>query len=110
MEEASGDSRRVHLHFGQNFSNLKGMDDVRLAGSAHLALVMFYAKLPGFANKSNVFSGSVYLNEAEKCFEAAIDDSLVEDRADRRGGRRRFTGGTAKLCRCGLADGRHASL
>jgi hypothetical protein len=71
---------------------------------------MLDAKLPGFANKSNVFSGSVDLNEAEQGFEAAIDDSLIEDRTDARGGRCRFPGGAANLCRCGLADGRHASL
>src|ERR1700675_3378670 len=84
MEEAGGDGRRVHLHLGQNFSYLKGMNDVRLAGGAHLALVMFYAKLPGFADKFNVFSGAVGLNLAKKNFDATIDGSLVEYRTGRR--------------------------
>ena len=80
VQEAGGDGGRVHLHFGQNFGDFKRMNDVRLAGGAHLALVMLDAELPGFANKFNVFSGAVGLNLAEQGFEAAIDGSLVEDR------------------------------
>ena len=78
VEQAGGDGCRVHLHFGQHFSNFKGMNDVGLAGGAHLALMVLDAEFPGFANKFDVFTGAVGLDLAEKSFNAAIDGSLVE--------------------------------
>ena len=110
VQQTGGDSRRVHLHFSEHFRHFERVDDVRLTRRTHLALVMLDAKLPGLANKSNVFSGSIDLDEAEKGFDATIDGSLVDDGADRPGGRGRFPGGAVNLCRCGLADCRHASL
>ena len=92
VQQAGGDGCRVHLHFGQNFGDLKGMDDVGLAGGAHLALMMLDAELPGFADKVNVFTGAIGLNLAEKCFEATVDGSLVKNRTDGRGGRCRLGG------------------
>ena len=50
VQQARGDGGGVHLHFRQHFGNFKGMDDVRLAGGAHLALVVLDAELPCLAN------------------------------------------------------------
>ena len=83
VEEARGDGGRVHLHLRQDFGHFKRMNDVRLAGGAHLALVMLDAELPGLADKCNVFTGAIGLDLAEKSFEAAVDGSLVEDRDGR---------------------------
>ena len=66
MQETGGDGRRVHLHFGQNFSHFKRMDDVRLARGAHLALVVLHAEFPRLADERNVFGGAIGLNVAEK--------------------------------------------
>ena len=75
VEQAGGDGGRVHLHFGQNFGDFKGMNDVGLAGGAHLALVMLDAEIPGFADQADVFGGAVGLNLAEEGLEAAVDGS-----------------------------------
>ena len=80
------------------------MNDVRLTGGSHLALVMLDAKLPGFAYKFNVFSGTIGLNLAEKSLDTAIDSSLVEDWTGGCRRRCRLGGGAGELCRCGLPD------
>ena len=82
VEEAGGDGGGVHLHFGEDFSDLKGMDDVGLAGGAHLALMVLDAELPCFANEANVVTGAIGLDLAEESFEAGVDGVGI----DRRGG------------------------
>jgi len=88
------------------------MDDVRLAGGAHLALVMLDAKVPRLADKCNVFSGAIGLDVSKKGFEAPIDSYLIKDRLGCRNSLRprRRKSGIISGCRSGLADGRHASL
>ena len=81
VQQAGGDGGRVQLHLGQNFRNFKGMNDVRLAGGAHLPGMVLDAKFPGFANEADVFAGAVGLNLAEQGFEALVDGSLVGNRA-----------------------------
>ncbi len=110
VQQAGSDGGSVEFHLGQHFRHFERVDDVRLTGRAHLAFVMLDAEFPCFADKPNVFSGSIDLNEAEEGCEAAIDGGLVDNRTDRRGGHCRFPGGATRLCRCGLAGGRHTSL
>ena len=85
VQQAGGDGGRVHLHLGQHFGHLKRMNDVGLAGGAHLALVVLDAELPGFANEADVFTGAVGLDLAEKCLETLVDGILVGNRTDRLG-------------------------
>ncbi len=66
-------ARRVHLHLRQHFGHFKRMDDVGLAGGAHLALVVLDAELPGLADEANVFAGAVGLDLAEQRFKALVD-------------------------------------
>ena len=59
VEEAGGDGGGVHLEFGEDLRDLKGMDDVRLAGGALLAFVLFLRKGPGGTDKGLVVVGAV---------------------------------------------------
>ena len=58
------------------------MDDVWLAGGAHLPLVVLDAELPGLANQVNIFAGSVGLNMLQKRLEALVDGGLIQMRWD----------------------------
>ena len=89
VQQAGGDGRRVHLHLGQHLGHFERVDDVGLAGGAHLALMVLNAELPGLADEGNVFAGSVGLDVAEKRFKTLVDDFLGNDRP---GGRRRNRG------------------
>ncbi len=80
VEQAGGDGGRVQLHLRQNFSDFKGMDDVGLAGGAHLPFVMLDAEFPGFADQFNVFAGAVGLNLAEKRFKSRVNRGIGSQR------------------------------
>ena len=62
VQQAGGDGRRVQLHLRQHFGHFERMNDVGLAGGAHLALMMLDAELPGLANEGDVFAGTVGLD------------------------------------------------
>ena len=70
VQQAGGDGGRVHLHLRQHFGNFKRMNDVGLAGGAHLALVVLDAELPGLADEADIFTGAIGLDLAEKRFKA----------------------------------------
>ncbi len=89
VEQAGGDGRGVELHLGQDFRHFEGVNDVGLAGGAHLAGMVLDAELPGLANEGDVFAGAVGLDLAQEGFKPLIDDFLGNDRL---GGRRRNRG------------------
>jgi cytochrome c553 len=62
VQQAGGDGRRVHLHLRQHLGHFERMDDVGLAGGAHLPLVMLDAELPGLADEGDIFAGAVGLD------------------------------------------------
>ncbi len=80
VEEAGGDGGRVHLHFGENFSHFKRMDDVGLARGTHLALVVLDAEVPGFADEIYVFVGTIGLYLAEEGFKADVNGVVLRGR------------------------------
>ena len=92
VQQAGGDGGRVQLHLGQHLGHFERMNDVGLAGGAHLPLVMLDAELPRLADQGDVFIGAIGLDVAEQRFKALVD---------RRAGRRGFFAGTA----AGLAAG-----
>ncbi len=128
VEQAGGDGRGVELHLGQDFRHFEGVDDVGLAGGAHLAGMVLDAELPGFANEGNVFAGAVGLNLAQEAFETLVDDFLGNDRlGERRRNRGQIVAGrllivhrnrtlvqrhriTGFMSRRGMIDRRHALL
>ncbi len=69
MQQACGNRRRVHLHFRQNFGNLKRMNDIRLSGGAHLSFMMLYAELPRFADQRDILIGAVGLDSTKQSLE-----------------------------------------
>ena len=73
MEQACGDGGRVHLHFGEDFGYFEGMNNVRLARGAHLALVVLDAEVPGFADEADVVIGAIGLDMAKEGFKARVD-------------------------------------
>ncbi len=52
VKQAGGDGGGVELHLGEDFRDFQRMDDVGLAGSAQLALVIVDAELPRLLNGS----------------------------------------------------------
>ena len=64
MQQCGGDGRGIELHLGQDFGNLKGMNDVWLAGGALLAIVVLDAELPCLADQGDVLIGAVGLDLA----------------------------------------------
>ena len=128
MEEAGGDGRGVQLHLGQDFRHFEGVNDVGLAGSAHLAGMMLDAELPGFANEGDVFAGAVGLDLAQEGFETLVDHFQGDDWFFGRRGNWRQTfvgrfliahrnrtlvrrnGIGGMMSRWGMIDRRHASL
>ncbi len=98
------------------------MNDVGLAGGAHLALVVLDAEFPGLADQGNVFIGSIGQHLAEKFLETLVDLGLREEAAGVGNGRLRLGrhGDRGRLDRSlclgdrwigyGLPDRRHASL
>ena len=86
------------------------MDDVGLAGGAHLAVVVLDTEIPGFADEADVIAGAIGLDVAQKSFETLADCALsVFGGRDRNRLWTRLAGG-GKIGRNGLADGRHTSL
>jgi len=77
VQQAGGDGRRIELHLGQHFSNLKGMNDVGLSRGSHLAAMMLHTEVPCLANKAYIFAGPVGLNLAQQGFKALIDGTLI---------------------------------
>ena len=73
VQQARGDGCRVHLHLRQHLGDFKGMNDVRLAGGAHLSLMMLRAEFPCLADQAYIFSGAVDLDVAEKRLETLVD-------------------------------------
>ena len=114
MQQAGGNGRRVHLHLRQHLGHFKRVNDVRLAGGAHLPLVVLDAEIPRLANQGNIFAGPVGLHLAEQSFKALIDLDLPGNGIDcTRGNLRvplRGRGLARIICRNGLPDSRHASL
>ena len=49
------------------------MDDVGLAGGAHLALVVLNAEVPRLADEANVVTGAVGLDLTEERFKTCFD-------------------------------------
>jgi len=68
------------------------------------------AELPRFADKFDVFSGSIGLDLVQERLEAPVDGGLIEERMDSLWPSRRLGRGVGKLCGSGLADRRHTSL
>jgi hypothetical protein len=52
------------------------VDDVGLAGGPNLPVMMADAELPGLANQSDVFAGTIGLDVLEQRFKALIDGAL----------------------------------
>ncbi len=86
VEQAGGDGRRVKLHLGQDFRHFEGVNDVGLAGGAHLPGMMLDAEFPGFANEGNVFAEAVGLHLAQQGFETLVDHLSANDRLGERRG------------------------
>jgi hypothetical protein len=55
------------------------MDDVGLAGGAHLPLVMLDAELPRLADEGDIFTGTVGLDLAEQRFKAPHTSTLGKE-------------------------------
>ena len=53
------------------------MDDIRLAGGPHLALMMFEAELPGAADDLQVVAGAVSAYGIEQGAEACVDQRTI---------------------------------
>ncbi len=73
VEEAGGDGSGVKLHFGQDFSDFEGMDDVGLARSTLLSGMMLDAEFPGLADERDIFAGPVGLHVAKQRLDSGID-------------------------------------
>ena len=86
MQQAGGDGGRVHLHLRQHLGDFEGVNDVGLAGGSHLALMMADAELPGLADQSDVFTGTIGLDVLQQRLEA-LGNSLLCLRLDLSGGR-----------------------
>ena len=122
VQQGRGNGRRVQLHFGQHFGHFERMNDVGLAGGAHLPLVVLDAELPRFADQGNVFIGAIGLNVAQKRLKPSgrwrvgrvVDGALNCLCFHRLRGSGRFLCGRGErnrdLCRNGVPDSRHTSL
>ena len=110
VQQAGGDCGRVHLHLRQHLGHLERVDDVGLAGGAHLALVVLDAKLPGLADERDVFAGTIGLDLLEQRFKARFDCALVHIAHNNRQFPRVGRGRAGNLCRNGVPDCRHALL
>ncbi len=110
VQQAGSDGRCVHLHLGENLGHFKRMNDVRLAGGAHLALMMLHAEIPRFADQTDIFTGSVGLNVAEEGLETQVDGMPLGGEQARRIEPRSCRGGACEIGLGGLADCRHTSL
>ena len=114
VQQAGGNGRRVHLHLRQHLGHFQRVDDVGLAGGAHLPLMMLDAELPGLANQGNIFAGTIGLDLAEQGFKSLIDQALR--RGWLRGARHRLRlpsrnpGRAFSICRDDLPGTRHTSL
>ena len=110
VQQAGGDGGRVHLHLRQHLGYLERVDDVGLAGGAHLAFMMLDAELPCLADEGDVFTGTVGVDVLEQRFKTLVDG--VADGIGRSSLRfRRGRGWRAgKICRYGVPDCRHALL
>ena len=57
-----GNGDRIHLHFGQHERDFERMDQVRLAGSAALALMMFQGVVVGLLDDGEIVLRTVLLH------------------------------------------------
>ena len=110
VQQAGGDGRRIHLHLRENFGNFERMDNVRLAGGAHLALMMLDTEFPGFADEANVLAGAIGLHLAEQGFKAIVDRKGIWGGQRTRIGLRARGAGVGNIGRKLLPGCRHASL
>ena len=99
VEESGGDGGGVHLHLREHLCNFKGMNDVGLAGSSNLAFMVLNAEIPGFADETDIFTGTVRLNAPEQSLKALIDQGLFRGARSRRGLPGRARGGAGHICR-----------
>ncbi len=110
VQQAGGDGRRVHLHLRQHLGHLQRVDDVGLAGGAHLPFVMLDAELPGLADERDIFAGTIGLDLLEQRLKTPVDGLPAGAAHGKRRLPRRSRGRAGNIRRYGLPDSRHASL
>ena len=81
VQKAGGDGGRVHLHLRQHLGHFKRMDDVGLAGGAHLAFVVLHAEIPRLADEADIFTGAVGLDLAEERFKTLVDGLPIAEQS-----------------------------
>ncbi len=114
VQQPCRDGCGVELHLGQDFGDLERMNDVGLARSAQLAVVVLNTELPCLSDEGDVFIGTVGLNVAKQSLKARIDGGADSRGIGLwrsflhfpRGGRER----AGIICRNFLPDSCHASL
>ena len=88
VQQAGGDCRGVQLHVGQHRGNFKGMNEIRLAGGAGLALMMAEGEVVGLLDQRQVVVGTIGANLAQQIAKLGDrqnvgSDLLAESRHDR---------------------------
>ena len=78
VEQTGGDGSGVKLHLGEDFGDLERMDDVGLAGGAHLSVVVVDAELPGLFDGREIFAGPVGADGLEEILEAGADGAVID--------------------------------
>ncbi len=62
VEKSGGDGDRVHFHFGENEGDFERMNQVRLAGGASLAFMVFQGIVVGFLDDGEIVLRAVLLH------------------------------------------------
>ena len=62
VQQSGGHGDRVHLHFGEDERDFQGMDEIRLAGGAALAFMMFQGVIVGLLDDGEIVLRTVLLH------------------------------------------------
>ena len=79
VQQSGGDRRGIQLHFCQHQRYFEGMDQIRLAGSASLPIVVLEGELVGALDDVEVISRTVLANQVQQVTEFSRRKNVGRD-------------------------------